>query len=310
MTPLRDRREHWMMPRSLILTIPVLGPLLSCQSPSNADTDDSTSSQPTPATTTGDVPEAQLAPPCPSARLVGRFDVAEELDYSAVSGRVSDGVYPNTVLEELGAFGSCRLLRRNNPVCDPPCSTGETCDHDGNCIAEPQVRSVGTVTVDGLLVDVQMEPVGAGNYFDTTVPHPVMQPGETIELRADGSEIEAFTLRGFGVEPLPSTFRPWELRRGEPISHELVPGHGTSQISVTLSVDQHGLTPGTLACTFPDAARFEISAAAVDALLDLGVSGFPNAHILRHTTDSVDVDEGCVEFRVSSHRSLDVALAD
>ena len=68
--------------------------------------------------------ELELAGSCALADHVGGFVAGFEPSYSAFSGSVADGVVPLNVLEQVGEAGSCTLLRRNNPFCDPGCDAG------------------------------------------------------------------------------------------------------------------------------------------------------------------------------------------
>ena len=71
-----------------------------------------------------DAETVPLSGECSLEEDFGGF-VVEEYDTSVnVAGSVSDGVVPITILEEIAASGECKLLRRNNPYCDPPCSSG------------------------------------------------------------------------------------------------------------------------------------------------------------------------------------------
>ena len=100
----------------------------------DTDTDTGTFEVPDPV---GDPATVPLAGECPLASRYGNFEVDVYEDYSLVSGSVADGVNPVTVLELLDEEGDCKLLRRNNPFCDPPCGAGDVCDFDGSCIPFP-----------------------------------------------------------------------------------------------------------------------------------------------------------------------------
>ena len=73
-----------------------------------------------------------------------------------------------------------------------------------------------------------------------------------------------------------------------------------STIQVRLNIDQHGNTPVTLYCDFPDTGSAALSGVLLDQLIGFGVTGFPNATIVRRTVDSTTIEQGCVQFSVTS----------
>ena len=251
---------------------------------------------------------------CPLEDRYGAFLVEAYDSYTILQGQIADGVVPVTILEEVYSEGGCALLKRNNPFCDPACEPGFTCDFDGECIVFAEPQDLGTVTVDGLVERLEIEPVNPGwNYFSTTLPHPAMTAGETIRITTGDGRWAPFELWGVGVEPLeipPET--TWIIDGGEPVTVTWTPPSGPTwaEVSFRLNIDQHGNSPVTLHCAFEDTGEAEVPAAAVDALLDSGVSGWPNATLSRRTADSADVGEGCAELLVSSLQAGTVELAD
>lgn len=247
---------------------------------------------------------------CPSAERVGGFAVSIEEDYSAFAGVVADGVVPITVLEEVGSGGGCVLLRRNNPICDPPCQPGTTCDFSGECIAYPKNHDVGTVTVTGLVQPVEVTPVMATfDYFDTTLMHPAFMPGAAITLTAGGGDFSPFTLHGEGVAMIEPASATLTMKKGQPLLLEWAAGAGgVGQVHVELTIDQHGNTPVKLVCDGPDTGTLEVPVELVAQFVDFGISGFPNAQFYRQTADSVGLAPGCVDFLVRSHRETLLAV--
>lgn len=266
----------------------------------DTDTDD----EPTVPDPEGDPATIELAGECALEERLGGFLVALYDGYSIVDGSVADAVLPVSVLEEVGASGTCRLLKRNNPHCDPPCEPGQTCDFDGTCIPYPANQDLGTVTVGGLAKPVVMQPLGAGrNYFDTKLPHPAFEPGALVELRTGGGAFEPVILHGVGVEPLELVDEAWVLVDGEPLAFRWVPpGHEPARghVHLRLNVDQHGLTPIQLFCEFPDDGEAVVPADLVSQLIHSGVTGFPNATVTRRTVDRDAIGPGCVDFVVAS----------
>ncbi len=247
-----------------------------------------------------------LRGPCEPADMVGFFTVQHEHDYSAVSGEVKGGVVPVTVLEEVLASGDCRLLRRNNPVCDPACEAGWTCDFDGSCIPYPQLLDLGDVTVHGLNKDVTMQPV---NYFDTGMPHPGFDPGANIRLETKGGDLDPITLYGRGVTPLALPDETWVLRADEPLEISWTPANDEqAEVKLRINIDQHGSTPVELWCVVEDTGSLTIPADVVTEFKGYGVSGYTQANVYRQTVDSVQTAPGCVEFTVFSRMVGDLQV--
>ena len=257
--------------------------------------------------------EVSLDGPCDLEVLAGRFRTERQELFPVVDGSLANGVVPVTILEELEQIGDCVLLRRNIPTCAPVCDPGFTCDFDGECIEFPTNQNVGTVTIRGLSGPVEMDPVEPGNhYFDTTVGDPLFEPGDAILLDAAGGDLQPFMLEGVGSEVLEL---PEDLtlivEEGEPISVEWpAPTVATeATIQLTLSIDQHGNSPVKVQCEWPDTGSAAVPADMTDALLNAGVSGYPNATLFRRTIDSAEVGDLCVELRVGSPRQPDVRVA-
>lgn len=260
----------------------------------------------------GDPATVELAGSCPLEARFGGFLVALFDGYSIVDGSVADGIVPVSVLEQVAASGDCRLMKRNNPHCDPPCGHGETCDFDGSCIPFPANQDLGTVTIGGLGKPVIMQPVGDGrNYFDTKLPHPVFEPGALVELRTGGGAFEPAVLHGVGVEPLVLVDTEWVLKddepltfRWEPPSHEPARGH----VHLRLNIDQHGVTPIQLFCELPDTGEATVAEELLAMLIQAGVTGFPNATVTRRTVDAAEVGEGCMDLTLASPVSPSVRV--
>jgi hypothetical protein len=227
--------------------------------------------------------------------------------WTVVDGSAIDGVLPIAVLEEVVSDEHCTLLKRNNPFCDPPCGSEETCDWDGSCIDYPDAVHLGTVTLAGLESDIVLEPVGASlTYFDTSLPHPAWVGGEPITMTAtDGPE-----LHGVAAPPLLLGTTTWTVEEGMPLelTWDVLPEPLGTELYIALTVDQHGLTPATVTCRFDDTGSAEVSAELVGAFLEGGVSGFPNGLAQRRSIDSAPLGEGCLEFVVSSLAVPDVGV--
>lgn len=269
----------------------------------DADTDTATD------TTTVDWPDpGEYGTACPLDDRVGLFEIAAFSAYSAVSGSVATGILPITIREEVGRAGDCRLLKKDNPFCDPPCVAGELCDdHDDNpdtngvCAPYPPNLDAGTVYVRGLVEGLPaLHPDAALNYSNTLVPHPIFDPGAEIQLYAEGADTESFSLEGAGVEVLDAQI-DWTMVRDQPLEVTWTPGDGTGRIWLSFNVDQHGNSPVTLECDVEDTGSTIVPAALVTQLIDSGVSGFSTGLMRRLTVDSTQIEQGCVELLVYSH---------
>jgi hypothetical protein len=271
----------------------------------DSDTDTDADTGPDPAT----VP---LAGGCALEDLYGGFVVESYEDYSIVDGDVSNGVVPVTILDPVGQEGDCTLLKRNNPFCDPACAPDETCDPVAGCIPYPEEQDLGTVTVDGLLEEVVMEPISPGfSYFDTTIPHIPYVPGDLITLTSTGAAVEPMQMYGVGVEPLEIPDTDFVLYRDQDLIFTWTAPGGPvrSTIYTRVTVDQHGLTPIQLTCVTEDDGEIAIPASLVTDLIDAGVTGFPNGLIIRQTVDSMTVlTDGCVDFQVNSPREPNIRV--
>lgn len=250
---------------------------------------------------------------CDLAVKYGRFGVDETEQYTSVQGQVSAGVVPVTVLQNIQEEGGCRLMKRENPFCDPPCGPGFTCDYDGECIVFPEPQDLGDVIVRGLTERIKMEPRQPGfNYF--AVPEDGMVAGQTVQLRSTGGAWDEFEAWGVGVETmvLPEELI-WVIVEATSLDIEWPPGTAgaRSEIHFQLNIDQHGTSPATLICDFPDTGSATVPAAMIDGLRGAGVTGWPAASLSRRTVDNVTLSDGtgCVEFTIASPRNVDVTVS-
>ncbi len=249
----------------------------------------------------GDPDTIPLAGACTLDRRWGGFKVEANVDYSAVDGAISNGVVPVAVLKEALAEGDCKLMKRENPFCDPTCGPTETCDFNGECLPFPENQDVGTVTIKGLSGPVAMEPAVPGNkYFYTDLANPAFEAGKLVQIKTEGGAYAPLTMHGVGVIPLSPGSTEWLVTEGTPVhlTWDVPPAAVRSEVYVSVNVDQHGLTPLTLQCNFADNGAAEIPASVMDALLSGGVTGYPSGKMQRRTVDHVVLGEGCADFMV------------
>ncbi|HWB82086.1 MAG TPA: hypothetical protein VG755_44290 [Nannocystaceae bacterium] len=291
---------------SATLTTTTTGPDES--STSVADTS-STTADDTSSSSSGDTGEVVLHGACELADRVGGFVLLREESYSTFSGAVADGVVPVSVLENVGEEGDCRMLRRNNPFCDPACGPGETCDFDGTCLDYPRNHDVGMVDVTGLLDAVSVAPIEPTyDYFDTSLPHPAWDPLAPIELSAAGGDYEAFMLAGVGVSMIVPDPAPLVLDPDADLTVMWTPDEGPQQVRVELTIDLHGATPSKLVCVTADDGELTVDQTLVAQFVALGVTGFPTVTFHRETVDSIDITPGCVELGVRSYAEGELSV--
>ncbi|MFT7578563.1 MAG: hypothetical protein ACI9MR_000221 [Myxococcota bacterium] len=306
--------------RRIALVVAVIAGLAACEDTPNTDPDtaaDTTSdtggdadSTDTIETTTGPqdtttVVTPVYGTPCADAARVGTFQVGRWQRYSAVTGEVTNGVIPLTVRQEIGRDGDCRLLRKQNPFCNPACANGDLCDHDGQCIPYPENQSVGTITVSGLNALVEMMPNPVQSYAAVDVPLALFDTDAEITLSAAGDALAGFTMAAFGVPPLVAPEETLDLARDRPLVVEWTAEPGAWHIVFSVNIDQHGSSPVTLVCDVADSGRHTVSATLINAFLDAGVSGFASFDLVRRTVSSTTVDAfnadaNCIELQVLS----------
>jgi hypothetical protein len=257
--------------------------------------------------------EVDLAGPCSDDSRLGAFEVTDTGTYSKIFGEVRNAILPAQVPEIESVDGDCRLIRRPNPFCDPPCGGDQTCSGEGECIPYPASLDLGRVQLRGLASCYNLEPRSPGNtYFAVDVPHPAAPAGQVVELAAPAASIGAMSLHGIGVESLPVGNPDFTVRPGEPLPVSWpTPADAThARITFSVNVDQHGIAPVTIQCDTADDGALEVPVSLIDLMFANGQSGFPSGTLQRRTVDSQAVQGGCVELLVASQRVADVVVED
>ncbi len=100
----------------------------------------------------------------------------------------------------------------------------------------------------------------------------------------------------------------WKINEGQDlVVNWAAPAEGSrAHVDLTVSIDQHGATPGLLTCSFEDDGEGTVPAAIIDQLISSGVTGFPTGTITRQTVDKADVLDGCMDFAVSNPVQMEV----
>jgi hypothetical protein len=256
----------------------------------------------------------ELSGLCPYDTRLGGFSATIGPQYSFVEGKVGIGVLPSTVLDVVTTEGTCTLYRRPSLACQPPCTSQQTCDRGNQCIPFPYNQDLGAVTVKGLAVPVSMNALPPGkNYSATEVPRQLFNPGDPILLEAPATgPFGAFSLDGDGVAPLEDV--PASTIVQENLALTLTwtadpTAQGRTQVDLKLSIDQHGSSPLSLECSFPDSGSGTVPVTLINQLLQSGVTGYPNGSLTRRSADSVLVTQGCIDFSVYDRKDLTVRVA-
>jgi hypothetical protein len=263
---------------------------------------------------TGEFGEIDLAGECPMASRWGTFIVESNEDGAYLTGQVTDGVVPVSVLTLVTESGECKIWRRENPFCDPTCGPGETCSLEGECVPYPVAQDLGQIRVDGLLSPVTVDPLEPGFlYSKTDLANPPWTAGEPLRLKIPAGALGPAELEGVGPVDLQLSTAAWEISDGQPLllSWTAPPEGAVTELIMHLRIDQHGTTPSTIECHFADDGEGEVPAELISALVDLGLTGFPAGDIARRTADSAALGEteGCVDLFTTSARWVTVDVA-
>jgi hypothetical protein len=219
--------------------------------------------------------------------LAGTFTVKLESGtagsepFTSMLGILRDGEVAPPVPVELDAMqDGCELWVPKQVFCAEPCRDG-TCTADSVCTPFPTPLSVGTVTVQGLGDELQLEPTGPTFSYQPTsrLPFPPCEEGSEVSVLAEG-----FELRTPCIAPLVVTDTdPIPLREGEPaeVTWEPAGEAGVSRMQLVVDVSHHGGSKGEILCDVPDTGSFAIPEPLVTRLLDLGVAAFPTVLLRR-----------------------------
>ncbi|MDD9970642.1 MAG: hypothetical protein OXR73_30680 [Myxococcales bacterium] len=270
---------------------------------------------------------------CSEREQVGRFQVSFQLASplhvmrSNVIGQVMDRPSFIPGFDVLMDDGTCQLVGLAYiPSCDPACQAPALCTEDGRCVPQPRPIDVGTVRIKGLSGSVVMEPEARRNHYVHvgTLPWPPLERDSTVSLAASGRDGGAFSATARGIEPLElraehrglnshrsSAGWRWPVTRGSSfqIDWQSAGVREGVAVGIKLNIDPHGRGLGRVHCSVPDSGSFEIPAPFVDALLDLGASGWPRVTLERYSAGAAELAHGCVELRVASSFTLPVSVS-
>lgn len=237
------------------------------------------------------------AGPADDIDLYGSLNVTLEVAMAAtmaaarttVIGKIYDGPTPSPeVWATKTEANGCTLYVPNPVLCQPACGSAAACVKANTCTPYPKATSVGTITLTGLgSGSLTLDPV-ADNYqpkAGTNVPFPPCSEGTAIELAAAGGKHAAFKASAKCIPPLDfkgsytlASGEPLKLTWGKPGQSDL------AKIFVKIDVSHHGGTKGKIECEVADSGELEVPASLVDALVDLGVAGFPTVALTRRSS--------------------------
>jgi len=278
---------------------------------SSAEDTSSSEVDTTDAASPGEVEFRTPRGPCDLDERIGRFTLEAQVDFGVVQGSISNTVLPTAIPSLEVESGDCRLYKRRTLTCLPACKAGQTCGEGGQCIPFPSPIDVGTVTVDGLTKPTSMSAQAPSYlYFAPGADNPPYSPGGEIILSAAGEAVSGFHLFGVGSSPLTSS-PTWLLKESQDfeVTWSASDAAADTTVLVEVTVDQHGASPLSLSCEFPDTGSAVVPASLINQLLQAGISGFPNGRITRRTVDHVEVEIGCIELAVGSPRAASIVVA-
>lgn len=261
-------------------------------------------------------PEASSLPyqPCVPEDEVGEFVIELASEFTRVGGEVTDGIIPFQVPVVVASEGECQLVTPPTLLCEPQCPPSETCGASEVCVPLPRNRDLGTVTVHGMVVPIEMTPnPNTRSYANPAIPrlpNPGFVPGADLRITTSGGDYAPFELRGWGVSLLEVPPDPIRVQSGTASSVTWgAPGEaGPARMHAVLNINNHGSNTAWVECDFPDTGVGEIPSTLIDGLIAQGFSGFPTITLTRRTASSVAIEPGCVELLVSSEFSAEAEV--
>lgn len=241
----------------------------------------------------------ELVPPDESSGTAGS---------TKLLGKVWDGPVPESVRwDEQAKAEGCVLFTPRTPFCEESCGSA-VCIDDNVCKAYPTALDVGAVKVAGVRTstgesEFTSEPVNASYQLpvDLSLPYPAFEEGAALELAAAGGDLAPFTIAGTGIAPLvlEGSEEGFLLTPGEglSLSWQAAGASAASRVHVKLDISHHGGSKGKIECDVEDDGSLTIPAALTDALVDLGVAGFPTVEVTRSSVSSVDTRVGRIELK-------------
>ncbi|MET0342478.1 MAG: hypothetical protein ABW252_15850 [Polyangiales bacterium] len=240
--------------------------------------------------------------------------------FTSLLGKVYRGPLPEALVWEPKASAEgCTLSTPRVPFCEEGCGTG-ICVEDGVCKPSPATVNAGTLTVKGIRTEAgqtsfTVSPI-RNNYITpgaVRLPYPAFDEGAAIEMTTSGGDIAPIALTSSGVAPLTlsgGTAGGYPLERGKPLALAWnKPGASSkSRIQVKLDISHHGGTKGKIECDVDDDGALSIPASLTDALVDLGIAGFPTVMVTRSAIGSTSTALGRVDLRIYGYVETAVVI--
>jgi hypothetical protein len=248
----------------------------------------------------------------------GSADSAPVPAFVAIQGRVASAPQPPLLtLETTAREGDCLVEVPKPQFCDA-CLDG-TCVKGGKCVPNPQPRSVGTVTVTGVATaagsSLSMAPQPPKYFYqpegEVKITVPPFEEGAALKLAASGGELPAFEIAGKGTTMLEvTTTTPVTMERGKPLGlrWKAATVAGISRVGIVVDISHHGGFAGQIRCDVADSGSFDVPAAMVGKLIDLGVAGYPSTTVTRKTTGETTLSAGRVQLNVTTERLLPIVI--
>jgi hypothetical protein len=145
----------------------------------------------------------------------------------------------------------------------------------------PAAQNVGVVQVEGLGSEpVAMDPFPPSfAYQSTALPYPPCQEGDAVRLVADSFSAQTRCIAPLMIDGTDvisvKRDQPVKLVWDAPLQTDL------ARMQIRLDVSHHGGKKGEIDCDVPDTGAFDIPAALVTALVDLGLAGYPTIVLTR-----------------------------
>jgi hypothetical protein len=253
---------------------------------------------------------------------VGEFSLQliEKDRYTKFLGIVSDVAAPSMyVWSKQDEASGCVLSTPRSPFCEESCGTS-TCVADDVCQKSPTGQYVGDVTVRGVktstgTMEFTLKPTNSSNTYQPvgfSLPYPAFEEGDPIEVSAAGGDVGPIMLKGKGISPLvmPGSDEGYPLERGKGLALTwTAPKSGDgSRIQVKLDISHHGGVKGMIECDVPDNGSLNIPAKLTDALLNLGIAGFPTVMVTRSSVSSATTSLGRVDLKVYMYIESEIKI--
>jgi hypothetical protein len=243
-------RDELAMPRHLILAFVVAGGATACSAAA------------------GGYPDAGAAVPSgpwvvdPAASVrIQEWRTADGAASTASSALFRRSV-PRGPYDDVMTSGPCRLRERRPASCEA-CSG--VCTGDGVCEPFPDLLSAGDlrITVAGRETTVRPD---ANGWYVGEIDAPGLGPGEAVEVKATGDEVDAFSTELAVVAPLELDDGAAGVPAEGAWSIAWRPAEDGGRVRLELSSDLHGGGPvSSIECDADDAAGgFEVPAAMLD----------------------------------------------